>query len=311
MTLPNAIFPDCPDDLKRFILPRHRDMVPGLVLPTDPQTAEGRSQAMAGYEACMLYALKVPDAVMAAHPQLRAIVYLSTGAANHVDMAAAERRSIRVRNVPRYSTRSVAEHAIGLAFAANRQIAAMDRHIRANAWRQLGGVELQGRTLGVIGLGEIGRETAMIGAALGMKVLAWNRTRRDGPWTHTEIDDLLARADVVSLHVALNAETEAILDRRRIGLMKPGAILVNVSRGRLVDEVALIEALRSGHIAHAGLDVFTQEPLSPDSPLNRLDNVTLTAHSAWYTADAAGRLFDAGFAALREELDLLARTGGR
>lgn len=261
---------------------------------------------LAGYQACMLYVLKVSDQVMAAHPALRAIVYLSTGAANHVDIPAADRRGISVRNVPRYSTRSVAEHAIGLMFAALRQTVAMDRSIRADRWRQLGGAELQGRTLGIIGLGEIGRETAMIGHALGMKVLAWNRQPRHGAWTLMEIDELLAHSDIISLHTALTPETEGLLDRRRIGLMKKGAVLINVSRGKLIDEAAMIEALQSGHLRHAGLDVFAQEPPPNSSPLAKMDNVTLTAHSAWYTAEAAQRLFDASFTALREELDRIA-----
>ena len=311
MTLPRAIFPDCPKDLKQFILPRHLTLVPELELPIDPLLPEARSQLLAGYQACMLYVLKVSDQVMAAHPALKSIVYLSTGAANHVDIPAAERRGIGVRNVPRYSTRSVAEHAIGLMFAAMRQTVAMDRSIRGDRWRQLGGLELQGRTLGVVGLGEIGRETAMIGHVLGMRVVAWNRQPRQGAWTLMELDELLACSDIVSLHTALTPETEGLLDRRRIGLMKKGAVLVNVSRGKLVDEIAMIEALQTGHLRHAALDVFTQEPLPSKSPLVGMDNVTLTTHSAWYTAEAAQRLFDASFLALREELDRIAAGASR
>lgn len=303
-----AVFPDCPPDVRKFLTAEHRGLVPELDVPDDPGTAELRSAALAGYDAAVVYVLKITDDVLARNPQLRAIAYLSTGAASHVDMVSANRRGVSIRNVPGYSTRAVAEHTIGLMLAASRNIVAMDRRIRAGQWRQLGGQELSGKTLGIIGLGEIGREVARLAAAFGMRVLAANRTPRAGPWTLLPIDEVLSRSDIVSLHIAHTADTELLLDRRRLGLLKASAILVNVGRGKLIDEPALVESLAERRIAHAALDVFAMEPLGASHPLAQLDNTTLTAHSAWYTSQATTRLLDGGLTALREELDRLAKS---
>ena len=142
--------------------------------------------------------------------------------------------------------------------------------------------------MGVIGLGGIGAEVARIGKGIGMEVIAYNRTLRPQVGVPlVDIDTLLARADVVSLNLTLNDETRGFLNRERIARVKPGAILVNTARGALVDELALIEALKSGHIRHAGLDVFHNEPLKADHPLAQLSNVTLTAHAAFRTQEAS------------------------
>ncbi len=309
MTAFRAMFPDCPAHLRDLITAGQLGLVPELTIRCDLSTPELQAGALDQCDVAVFYQLQITEGVLERHPRLKAVVYLSTGAANHIDMEAARVRNIRIRNVPGYSTRAVAEHAIGLMFCAARHIATMDRDIRQDSWRQIAGVELKGRTLGVVGLGEIGRETARLGQVLGMQVLAWNRSEKRGPWTLVSLDELLSQADIVTLHVALTPETEGFLGRSRLACMKLGAILINVSRGRLVDEDALIAALRSGRIAHASLDVFASEPLRGEHPLTQLDNVTLTSHSAWYTAEAARRLFDGGFAALRQELDLLAGQG--
>jgi D-3-phosphoglycerate dehydrogenase len=149
----------------------------------------------------------------------------------------------------------------------------------------------------VIGLGGIGSEVARIGRGVGMHVIGWNRTRRAGV-PLTELDSLLARADVVSINLVLNDETRGFLDKERIARMKPGAILINTARGALVDEPALIDALNSGHIRHAGLDVFQAEPLKPDHALAKLQNVTLTAHAAFRTLEASMTL-------LRRAIDIV------
>jgi D-3-phosphoglycerate dehydrogenase / 2-oxoglutarate reductase len=149
----------------------------------------------------------------------------------------------------------------------------------------------------VIGLGGIGREVARIGKGMGMEVIGWNRTRRAGV-PLAELDTLLARADVVSMNLTLNDETRGFLSAERIAHMKPGVILVNTARGALVDEAALIAALTSGHIRHAGLDVFHAEPLKPDHPLAKLPNVTLTAHAAFRTLEASMTL-------LRRAIDIV------
>jgi D-3-phosphoglycerate dehydrogenase / 2-oxoglutarate reductase len=149
-------------------------------------------------------------------------------------------------------------------------------------------MELRGKTLGVVGLGGIGNEVVRIARGIGMEVIAWNRTPRpDAGVPLVDLAALLARSDVVSLQLALTDETRGIIGAERLARMKPGAILVNTARGALVDEPALVEALRSGHIRHAGLDVFHTEPLEPDHPLARLDNVTLTSHAAFRTLEAS------------------------
>jgi D-3-phosphoglycerate dehydrogenase len=158
----------------------------------------------------------------------------------------------------------------------------------------------------VIGTGGIGKAMARLGAGLGMKVVAWNRSSvPEGlPCRAVELDELLSSADVVSLHLVLNEQTRGFLDRGRIGLIKPGAIFINTARGAIVDETALIEALQAGRIAHAGLDVFGTEPLPAGHPLTRLENVTLSAHAAFATREASERL-------LRMALELLAEERAR
>jgi D-3-phosphoglycerate dehydrogenase len=179
----------------------------------------------------------------------------------------------------------------------------MDRAVRAGTWEPLEGTQLTGKTLGVVGLGGIGREVVRLARGMGMEVIAWNRTRRhDAPAPLVDLDALLARADVVSLHLALNDETRGFLDRARLERMKPGAILINTARGALVDEAALVAALTSGRIK-AGLDVFHDEPLKPDHPLARLDNVTLSAHAAFRTPEASMTL-------LRRAIDIVRAIAG-
>jgi D-3-phosphoglycerate dehydrogenase len=246
------------------------------------------------------------EALLAACPKLKAIVFLGTGAASYIDLAAAERLGIRVRAYGGYGDQSVAEHAIALMFAAARKLAGMDRAIRAGHWEPLNGIELAGKTLGVIGTGGIGKAMVRLGAGLGMAVIAWNRSGvpEDLPCRAVELDDLLRTADVISLHLVLNHQTQGLIDARRIGLIKPGAIFINTARGAIVDEAALVEALRARRIGHAGLDVFTSEPLPAGHPLTSLDNVTLTAHAAFATREASERL-------LRMALELMAEERRR
>ena len=173
-------------------------------------------------------------------------------------------------------------------FDCARQNARMDRAVRAGHWEPLEGVQLLGKTLGVIGLGGIGQEVARIAHGIGMGVIGWNRTPRpEAGVPLVALDTLLAEADVISLNLALNDETRGIIDAERIARMRPGVILINTARGALVDEAALIAALRSGRIGRAGLDVFHAEPLASDHPLARLDNVTISAHAAFRTLEAS------------------------
>jgi D-3-phosphoglycerate dehydrogenase len=296
-------FIDCPRFLAELYTPELRGITPDLVLNVgDPSEAE----AVALLEDCDIAVIDhtpLSERVLAACPRLETIVFMGTGASSFIDLDAAGRLGIRVRTISGYGDRSVAEHAVALMFAAGRRIAAMDRAIRAGEWTTLDSVEFAGKTLGVVGTGGIGREMVRLGNALGMAVIAWNRSGvpSDLPCTPCGLDDLLARADVISLHLALTGETRAIIDARRIGLIRPEAIVVNTARGGLVDEAALIEALQAGRLAHAGLDVFDDEPLGEGHPLTRLANVTLTAHAAFMTREASARLLRMALEIVREE----------
>jgi D-3-phosphoglycerate dehydrogenase / 2-oxoglutarate reductase len=185
-------------------------------------------------------------------------------------------------------------------WAAARGIAQMDREMRAGNWLREDGMQLTGTTLGLIGFGGIAAEVARIALGSGMRVIAWNRSPKNFAGVDfVTLDKLLAESQVVSLHLLLNDETRGFLSRERIAAMKPGAILVNTARAAMVDEAAMIDALKSGHIRHAGLDVFNTEPLPADHPLTRLPNVTLSAHSAFRTPEASENLMSAAWAHCR------------
>ncbi|MBK7472820.1 MAG: 3-phosphoglycerate dehydrogenase [Betaproteobacteria bacterium] len=249
--------------------------------------------------------------LLAAAPNLKSIVYLGTGASSYVDMGEASARGIVVRVVRNYGDRTIAEHAFGLLLAAARDCARMDRDIRAGVWAAREGIELHGKTLGVVGTGPIGAEMVRIAAGFGMRVVAWNRSGVDPalPCEDLELDRLLAGADAVSIHLALTPETRGFFNAARIRRLKRGVLLVNVARGALFDEGALLAALADGHVGHAALDVFATEPLPAGHPFTTLQNVTLSAHAAWKSREASDRLLRAGLALARADAERLA-TGG-
>ena len=227
---------------------------------------------------------------------LKHVVFLGTGARSYMNPDELAEVGIAVHLIRGYGDTSVAESAIALMWAAARGIARMDREMRAGNWLRDDGMQLTGKTLGLIGYGGIAAEVARIAHGSGMRVLAWNRTpKSSGGVSFVSLDKLLAESDVVSLHLLLNDETRGFLSAKRIAAMKPGVILVNTARGALVDEAAMIEALKSSHIRHAGLDVFNIEPLPVDHPLIRLPNVTLSAHSAFRTPEASENLIGAAW----------------
>jgi phosphoglycerate dehydrogenase-like enzyme len=229
---------------------------------------------------------KFTGRVMAACPRLRLISVWGTGT-DHVDLAAAARRGIVVRNTPGVSAVSIAEHALALLLAVARRIPQADAATRRGEWPRGQSVELNGKTCGVIGLGAIGRRFAQLAAAIGMRVVAWTMHPREMPAIEmAELDDLYRMSDVVSVHLRLSPETEGMIGAAQFALMKPGAILLNTARGAIVDEAALVEALRTRRIAGAGLDVFTVEPLPLGHPLTALANVVLTPHCAGITPEA-------------------------
>jgi D-3-phosphoglycerate dehydrogenase len=208
---------------------------------------------------------------------------------DNVDLAAATERGILVVNTPDAPTESTAEHAVALLLALAKQVAAGDRNLRGTAnipHSRLQGTELRGRVLGVVGFGRIGRRVAEIcGQGLQMRVIAFDpyMTAMTDVEVVDSLETLLDRADFVSLHPALTAETRHLIGQPELRRMKPTAFLINVSRGPVVDEVALIKALESGQLAGAAMDVFDPEPPSPDNPLFRLPNVVATPHISSFT----------------------------
>jgi D-3-phosphoglycerate dehydrogenase len=203
---------------------------------------------------------------------------------------------ISVHLIKGYGDTAVAECAIALMWASARGLAAMDRGMRAGNWLREDGMQLTGKTLGLIGFGGIAAETARIASGSGMRVIAWNRTPKSAPNVEfVSLDTLLAQSDVISLHLLLNDETRGFLTAAHIAKMKPGVLFINTARAAIVVETALIAALKSGHIRHAGLDVFNVEPLPRDHELTELPNVTLSAHSAFRTPEANENLIRAAW----------------
>jgi D-3-phosphoglycerate dehydrogenase / 2-oxoglutarate reductase len=227
---------------------------------------------------------------------LQHVVFLGTGARSYMNPEELGELGIEVHLIKGYGDTAVAECAIALMWAAARGIAQMDREMRGGNWLRENGMQLTGKTLSLIGFGGIAAEVARIATGNGMRVIAWNRSPKQFAGVEfVGIDALLKQGDVVSLHLLLNDETRGFLSRERIAAMKPGVILVNTARGAMVDEAAMIEALKSGHIRHAGLDVFNIEPLPADHPLTKLPNVTLSAHSAFRTPEASENLIHAAW----------------
>ncbi|MFI4930508.1 MAG: NAD(P)-dependent oxidoreductase [Burkholderiales bacterium] len=242
----------------------------------------------------------LPTAVAARCPGLRHVVFLGTGARSYMDPEALAALGIAVHTIKGYGDTAVAECAFALMWAAARGLAAMDREVRQGRWPRTDGMQLRGKTLGLIGFGGIARELARLALGAGLRVVAWNRSPRDHAGVEfVGIETLLAASHVVSLHLLLNDETRGFLSRERIAAMRDGAILVNTARGALLDERALLDALGSGKLAHAGLDVFTVEPLPAQHPFTTLPNVTLSAHSAFRTPEASINLVEAALAHCR------------
>jgi D-3-phosphoglycerate dehydrogenase / 2-oxoglutarate reductase len=227
---------------------------------------------------------------------LKHVVFLGTGARSYMNPEELADLGIAVHLIKGYGDTAVAECAIALMWEGARGIAKMDREMRVGNWLREDGMQLTGKTLGLIGFGGIAAEVARIALGSGMKVMAWNRSPKQfSSVEFVSLDALLAQSDVVSLHLLLNDDTRGFLSRARIEAMKRGVIFVNTARAAIVDETAMIEALKSGHIRHAGLDVFNTEPLPSDHPLTRIANVTLSAHSAFRTPEASENLIHAAW----------------
>ena len=283
-----SIFIDCNDQLDAVFARVYRPDDPPITVNTTPVAPSALPDLIAGYDICLDDHSYMPTELVARCSSLKHVVFLGTGASSYMDVPALAARGVTVHTIKGYGDRAVAEHAIALMFACARGLARMDRGVRAGTWGPLEGVQLHGKTLGLIGLGGIGCEVARIARGIGMNVLGWNRTpRSETGISQVDRDTLLAQADVISLHLALNDDTRGIINAGCIARMKRGVILVNTARGALVEEAALIEGLRDGQIGSAGLDVFHAEPLKPDHPLAGMENVTLSSHAAFRTLEAS------------------------
>ncbi|MBX9698651.1 MAG: 3-phosphoglycerate dehydrogenase, partial [Acetobacteraceae bacterium] len=226
---------------------------------------------------------------------LKHIVFLGTGARSYMDPDALKAEcGVEVHIIKGYGDTAVAEHAFALMWDAARQLSTMDAAVRAGDWPRTVGMQLTGKTVGLIGTGGIGAEMARLCNGIGMRVIAWNRSPKAIPGVEfVDLDRLLAESDVVSLHLLLSDGTRGFLSAERLARLKRGAILVNTARGAIVDEAAMVAALRSGALGHAALDVYGVEPLPADSPLRGLRNTTLAPHAAFRTPEASDNLMEA------------------
>jgi D-3-phosphoglycerate dehydrogenase len=226
---------------------------------------------------------------------LEIVSYIGVGAANFVDIEAATELGIVVTNTPDYGNRSVAEHALGLILAVARNIAWGDRDLRDGRWTSMDreGIQVSGRRIGLVGMGAVGSEMARLCHAFGLEVFYYDVRRRpemEEIATYCEREALFASCDIVSLHIAYTPETRNIIGERELSLMRPGTILINTSRGEVLDLDALADALQEGRIKGAGLDNFPGEPDPDLSRLTGLDGVVLTPHIAFNTREAKDRM---------------------
>jgi glycerate dehydrogenase len=269
---------------------------------TFPQTPPELTAARIADAAIVVTNKVVIDrAVMTACPGLRLVCVAATGT-NNVDLVAAGERGVAVCNVTGYATPSVVQHVLALMLALTTRLAEHAAAARDGRWAasdlfcllDFPFRELAGRTLGVVGYGELGRGVARVAQALGMAVLVAQRPGGPAQEGRVPLEELLARADVVTLHVPLADNTRGLIGARELGLMKPDALLINTARGGIVDEDALVAALRAGRLGGAGVDVLAVEPPRGGSPLleNPPPNLIVTPHVAWASREARQRLID-------------------
>jgi D-3-phosphoglycerate dehydrogenase len=292
-----GVFVDANDSLAE-IFERQRKAGDGdMKVNLDPNIkAEDWPAILGGAEIGIVDHTALPTDVAKQCAGLKHVVFLGTGARSYMNPEELAELGIAVHLIKGYGDTAVAEAAIALMWASARVIPWMDREMRAGNWLREDAMQLTGKTLGLIGFGGIAAEVARIATGSGMKVIAWNRSPKSFPGVEfVGLERLLAESHVISIHLLLNDETRGLVSREKIAGMRQGVILVNTARGAIVDEHAMIEALKSGHIRHAGLDVYNIEPLPKDHPLTKISNVTLSAHSAFRTPEASENLIHAAW----------------
>ena len=292
-----GVFVDANDSLAEIFERQRRDGDVAVKVNLDPNIKpEDWPAILDGAEIGIVDHTALPTDIAKQCTGLKHVVFLGTGARSYMNPEELSELGISVHLIKGYGDTAVAEAAVALMWASARGIAQMDREMRAGNWLREDGLQLTGKTLGLIGFGGIAAEVARIASGSGMKVIAWNRSPKTHPGVEfVDLDTLLKQSHVVSLHLLLNDETRGFVNRERIAQMRPGVIFVNTARAAIVDEDAMIEALRSGHIRHAGLDVFNTEPLPNDHVLTTIPNVTLSAHSAFRTPEASENLIHAAW----------------
>lgn len=242
----------------------------------------------------VMFGWPVPGTFVDSSASIEMMCYLGTGADNFVDLRGATAKGILVTNTPGYGNSAVAEHAVGLTLAGLRRTAFLDRELRIGSWTASEGSEIEGKVVGLVGVGGIGAHAAKLYSAFGATVIAW--TRNPSPeraksldLTFVDLDEIAKKSDVISLHLTLNNDTREIISKEFLQKMKDGALLVNTARAELIDEVELHRQLKEGRLS-AALDVFGTEPLASGSPYIEMDNVTLTPHVGFSTQGAVIRM---------------------
>jgi D-3-phosphoglycerate dehydrogenase len=265
------------------------------VFEDPPRTSEELKERIREAEVVIVGWSNMTRSVMDSAERLRMISIWAT-TCHYADLEAARERGIVVTHVPGYATETVAEYTLALLLAAVRRLTQADVHVREGKfdWRPFAGSELAGKTLGVVGTGAIGCRVAEIGRALRMRVLGFDKypnpkRAEEVGMSYADLKTLLRESDVVTLHVTLTSETEKLLGKKEIAGMKDGAVIINTSQGRVIDQKALVEALTSGKLSYAGLDVFEDEPPAKNNPLFKLGNTVLSPHIGFNTVEAEAR----------------------
>lgn len=292
-----AVLVDADEKFEKIVTRLRREGDPLIVVHLDPDVKPAALPAvLGGADIAIIDHTALPTEVARQCKGLKHVVFLGTGARSYMNSEELAGLGIEVHIIKGYGDTAVAECTMALMWDSARDIARMDGAMRAGEWLRTEGMQLTGKTLGLIGFGGIAAEVARIALGSGMRVIAWNRSpKKYAGVEFVEFDELIDESDVISIHLLLNDETRGMISRACIEGMKPGVILINTARAAIVDEDAMIDALKSGQIRHAGLDVFNTEPLPKDHPLTKLPNVTLSAHSAFRTPEASENLISAAW----------------
>jgi len=268
------------------------------VFKEPPKTSEELKKRIKEADVAIVGWSQLTKSVIDSAAKLKMISIWAT-TCHYADLEAAKERGIVVTHVPGYATESVAEYTFALLLASVRKLNLADRHVRKGNfdWRPFGGRELAGKTLGIIGTGTIGCRIAEIARAFQMQVLGYDKypnpkRAEEIGFKNVDLDTLLKNSDIVTLHVTLTPETEKLVGKREIGIMKDNAVIINTSQGKVVDEKALVEALKSNKLSFAGLDVLEEEPPPKNNSLFKLDNTVLSPHIAFNTVEAEARCTD-------------------